>query len=257
MGRFFTSIRRFFINKTTTTFFGVVVGVAVLVGFYMYRVNDAINPTDVPVAKRDISATEEITKDDIEMVKISNDFLTKADIVKNTGDIVGKYVSTGTSIPKGGMFYSSQLVEKEELPNSIFDEIPDGYTIYQLKVNNTTTYANSIFPGDRIDLWMKANSDGMVVIGEFITSIEVLAVRDSQGQNVFDVTSGKTPAWLLFAVPTSMYRYLKVAEFISGMEIEPVPRNKQYTAESGETEISNQDLLQLIKNEVMDMGVEY
>ena len=106
-------------------------------------------------------------------------------------------------------------------------------------------------------MWMKANSDGMVVIGEFITSIEVLAVRDSQGQNVFDVTSGKTPAWLLFAVPTSMYRYLKVAEFISGMEIEPVPRNKQYTAESGETEISNQDLLQLIKNEVMDMGVEY
>ena len=171
MGRFFTSIRRFFINKTTTTFFGVVVGVAVLVGFYMYRVNDAINPTDVPVAKRDISATEEITKDDIEMVKISNDFLTKADIVKNTGDIVGKFVSTGTSIPKGGMFYSSQLVEKEELPNSIFDEIPDGYTIYQLKVNNTTTYANSIFPGDRIDLWMKANSDDMVVIGEFITSI--------------------------------------------------------------------------------------
>lgn len=257
MGNLFSGIKKFFINKTTVTLFGVVLGVVVLVGFYMYRVNNAVNPEEVIVATRDITATEEITADDVKKVKISSSFLTNSDIITNANLIVGKYVATGTSIPKGGMFYSSQLVEKEELPNSIFDEIPDKYTIYQLKVNNTSTYANSIFPGDKIDLWMKANQDGKIVIGQFITSIEVLAVRDAQGENVFDVTSGKTPAWLLFAVPTSTYRYLKVSEYISGMEITPVPRNKQYTIEDGETEITNQDLLNLIKNQIKDMGVVY
>ena len=155
------------------------------------------------------------------------------------------------------MFYTSQIVEKEELPNSIFDEIPDGYTIYQLRVNNESTYANSIFPGDRIDLYMTTTQDDLIYFGEFIRSIEVLAVRDANGENVFDVTSGRTPAWLLFAVPTDMYRYLKVAEYIANVTITPVPRNRTYNTESGSTEITNEELLQMIQSHIMDMGVEY
>ena len=59
------------------------------------------------------------------------------------------------------MFYTAQVVEKKELPNAIFDEIPEGYTIYQLKVDNNTTYANSIYPGDKIDLWLKTTENGI------------------------------------------------------------------------------------------------
>ncbi len=257
MGGLITTFKRFFTNKTTVTIVGIIVGIAVLVGFYTYRVNNAVNPKKVPVATKDISATEEITQDDIEMVEISNSFLKNADVITNVNDLVGKYVSTGTSIPKGGMFYTTQIVEKEELPNSIFDEIPDGYTIYQLKVNNVSTFANSIYPGDKIDLYMDTKQNGLVVFNKFISGIEVLAVRDSSGQNVFDVTSGRTPAWLLFAVPTDMYRYLKIAEFISGINITPVPRNKLYNTESGSTEISNDQLLQIITDKTMDMGADY
>ena len=121
-----------FTNKMTVTVFGILLGLGVLVGFYIYRVEHQVNPTRVPVAKRAISATEEITKDDIEYVKVSKKFLSKADVYKTTTGLIGKYVATGTSIPKGGMFYTTQVVEKKELPNAIFDEIPEGYTIYQL-----------------------------------------------------------------------------------------------------------------------------
>lgn len=149
------TFQRFFTNKTTVTIVGVVAGLAVLVGFYLYRVNNQVNPVVVPVAKKELLATNEITKDDIEYVKVSNKFLKSADVYKKTdiNNLIGKFVTTGTSIPKGGMFYTTQVVEKKELPNAIFDEIPEGYTIYQLKVDNTSTYANSIFPGDIIDLW--------------------------------------------------------------------------------------------------------
>ncbi len=256
MGSLLNTFKKFFTNKTTVTILGVVVGVAVLFGFYTYRVNNAVNPTRVPVATRTIAATEEITSDDIRMEEIGSSFLTD-DIITSTNDLVGKYINTGTSIPEGGMFYTSQIVEKEELPNSIFDEIPDGYTIYQLRVNNESTYANSIFPGDRIDLFMTTTQDDLIYFGEFIRSIEVLAVRDANGENVFDVTSGRTPAWLLFAVPTDMYRYLKVAEYIANVTITPVPRNRTYNTESGSTEITNEELLQMIQSHIMDMGVEY
>ena len=256
MGSLINTFKKFFTNKTTVTILGVVVGVAVLFGFYTYRVNNAVNPTRVPVATRTIAATEEITSDDIRMEEIGSSFLTD-DIITSTNDLVGKYINTGTSIPEGGMFYTSQIVEKEELPNSIFDEIPDGYTIYQLRVNNESTYANSIFPGDRIDLFMTTTQDDLIYFGEFIRSIEVLAVRDANGENVFDVTSGRTPAWLLFAVPTDMYRYLKVAEYIANVTITPVPRNRTYNTESGSTEITNEELLQMIQSHIMDMGVEY
>ena len=256
MGSLLNTFKKFFTNKTTVTILGVVVGVAVLFGFYTYRVNNAVNPTRVPVATRTIAATEEITSDDIRMEEIGSSFLTD-DIITSTNDLVGKYINTGTSIPEGGMFYTSQIVEKEELPNSIFDEIPDGYTIYQLRVDNESTYANSIFPGDRIDLFMTTTQDDLIYFGEFIRSIEVLAVRDANGENVFDVTSGRTPAWLLFAVPTDLYRSLKVAEYIANVTITPVPRNRTYNTESGSTEITNEELLQMIQSHIMDMGVEY
>ena len=251
--------KKFVINRTTVTILGIVAGVAVLVGFYMYRVNNAINPTRVPIATREISPTEEIKAGDIEMVNISSSFLSDADIITSTSELIGKYVTTGTSIPKGGLFYGNQVVEKEDLPNAVFEEIPDGYTIYQLPVNETTTYANSIYPGDRIDLWIKSTdpTTGKVIFGEFISSIEVLAVRDSDGQNVFDVTSGGQPAFLLFAVQTDLYRYLKMAERISGMEVVPIPRNRDYTENPGSTEYDNQQLINLITRYARDMGGNY
>jgi Flp pilus assembly protein CpaB len=243
-----------FTNKMTVTVFGILLGLGVLVGFYIYRVEHQVNPTRVPVAKRAISATEEITKDDIEYVKVSKKFLSKADVYKTTTGLIGKYVATGTSIPKGGMFYTTQVVEKKELPNAIFDEIPEGYTIYQLAVDENTTYANSIYPGDKIDLWLKTTENGLLVYGEFISNIEVLAVRDKSGQNVFDVTSGRKPAWLLFAVKTDMYRYLKLAENISGMVIRPVPKNNLVNPDVGSTQYSSQELIDLIDSQVQRMG---
>lgn len=245
---------KFLTNKTTVTLVGVILGLGVLVGFYIYRVNKQVDPTRIPIAKRAISATEEITKDDIEYVKVSKSFLKKRDIYKTVTNLVGKYVATGTSIPKGGMFYTTQVVEKKELPNAIFDEIPEGYTIYQLKVDNNTTYANSIYPGDKIDLWLKTTENGVLVFGEFISNIEVLAVRDNAGQNVFDVTSGRTPAWLLFAVKTDMYRYLKLAENISGMSIIPVPKNNLVNPDVGSTEYSSQELVDILDRQTLRMG---
>jgi len=176
-------------------------------------------------------------------------------VITNSNQLVGYYVNIGTSIPKGGMFYTTQVVEKKALPNSFFDEIPKGYTPYQLKVTNDTTFANSIYPGDRIDLYLKTTVDGKIVYGPLIESIEVLAVRDSSGQDVFDSSSTRTPAWLLFAVPSDkeaevgdLYTLLKSIEYVSDMQLFPVPRNRGYTEEAGETRIKSEYLRTLVES---------
>ena len=235
MGNIINTIKRFVANKNTVTILGVIAGVLVLWGFYNYRVNDAISPIKVPYAKKTIAATEQITEDDIGFVEVNSKLLKTADIVRNKGELVGMYVTTGTSIPAGGLFYKNQVVKKSELPNSDFDDIEDGFTIYVLSVNNHTTYGNSIYPGDKIDLYLKATDDNnKVMFGKFIESITVLNVKDSSGKSVFDSTPPRTPAELLFAVPNDMYELLMKAGYISGITIVPVPRNKKYTSEGGE-----------------------
>ena len=259
MGNFLTTLKKFFQNKNTVTILGVIAGVIVLWGFYNYRVNEAINPKKVPVAKRDILAKEEITKDDIEYVEVSSKLLQKSQVVVNPSLLVGHYVNIGTSIPKGAMFYVSQVVEKKELPDAITDEIPEGYTLYQMKVDNNTTFANSIYPGNNIDLFLKTRDEatGKFMYGCFIKSIKVLAVRDSNGQNVFDSTSNRKPAFLLFSVPNKMYKLLKGTDFISGMELFPVPRNKKYTDVDGATEIDSTELETIIQSKMRPVDDSY
>ncbi len=237
------NIKRFLTNKNTVTILAVLAGVVVLFIGYTSRINKAINPTRVPIANKEIGAAEKITEDDFEFVEVNSDFLKDVDIITNYGMLTGNYVAAGTSIPKGGLFYKSQVVPKNELPNAVFDDIPEGYTGFTLKVDNDSTYGNSIYPGDRIDLYIKANSDlGKIMFGKFVESIEVLKVRDSNQDDVYADTDVKEPALLLFAVEDDMFDLLTLASFISGLEIIPVPRNKAYTTDAGSTEVKSETL---------------
>ena len=172
------------------------------------------------------------------------------DIYRTLSDIEGKYVNAGTSIPAGGLFYRSQVVEKNQLPSTIFDGIENGYTVYGLSVNNHTTYGNSILPQTRIDLFMKAtDSSGRILFGKLIESIEVLAVVDSSGKDVFASTTPGAPAELLFAVPDDLYNLLMSAQSISGISIIPVPRNANYTSNEGDT-VTIDDLRAFIESKM-------
>lgn len=246
MNNLVSKIKTIFLNRNTVTILGVLAGVIVLWVAYSITLNKAVNPVRVPVANKDIPAGTQITKEDIDYVEINSDALKKASVITYSSQLIGYYVTNGTSVTKGAMFYKSQVVDKSELVERELEVIPEGYTLYWLKVDNTVTYANSIYPGDKIDLWLKATVDGQNVYEEFITSIEVLSVKDSNMQNVFDVGSGRNPAWLGFAVKTDMYSYLHRIESLSGMKLYPVPKNKMYTNSGAETEYANIMLKDLI-----------
>ena len=252
MGTLINNIKKVLLNRNTVTILAVIAGVIVLWFFYNMTVNNAVNPQRVPVATRNIMAKEMITAEDFEFVEVSSDFLRNANVITNSTQLVGYYVNNETSIPEGGMFYREQIVERSELKEREQEDLPDGYTIYWLEVNNNTTYANSIYPGDKIDLWLKAEIDSMIVYDEFINSIEVVSVKNSSGDNVFDMENGGEPRYLSFAVTDDMYYYLELAEEL-GMELYPVPRNKLYTTDGAEVSYSNELLKQLIDSQAADL----
>lgn len=235
MGNLINTIKKFLSNKNTVTILGILAGIIVLWGFYSYRVKEATSPVKVPYAKVVLNATDEITEDDIGYTEVTSKFLKNAEIIKSSKDLIGKYVTIGTSIPEGGLFYSSQVVDKGSLPSSIFDDMEDGFLPFTLNVNITSTYGNKIYPGTKIDLWLKATDDNnKPLYGKFIESITVLAVLDSAGNNAFELGQSKTPAVLVFSVDEKMYQLLMKATYLSGVSLVPVPHNRNYSEAGGE-----------------------
>lgn len=254
------NLKNLLLNRNAVTILGVLIGVLALWVVYNKTLTKAISPIRVPVATRDITATSLITPEDFEFVEVSSDFAKRASIITSSSKLLNHYVSNNTSIAKGAMFYTSQVVPKDQLVERDLQTIPQGYHIFWLKVDNTSTYANSIYPGDKIDLWLKVKNketNGKFAYDEFIKSIDVISVKDKDGKNVFDVTDGsRTPNWLVFAVDTEMYEILSDIKELSGMELFPVPKNKLYTTEGAPTEYSNERLKTLVESLVSDYSEE-
>ena len=251
MGNIVTTIKRFLGNKNTVTIIGVILGVLVLYIGYNYRVNQATSPVTVPYAKEELSSRTLITSDMIGYMEVSSSVVNSSDnLITNANELINNYVAFGTTIPANSMFYKSQVLTSDEMPDSAFANIPDGYTLYSLAVDLHSTYGNSIYPGNYIDLYFKAIDETQkVMFGKFIESIEVYAVKDSQGNHVFETTvENRTPAELLFAVPNDMYDLLMKAGYItsSSIEIIPVPRNASYSANPGETVVSSDQIRDFI-----------
>lgn len=242
MGSLMTKLKRFLSNKNTVTILCVIAGILVLYIGYNWRVNKATKPTTVPYAKNTLSSRHVITTDDIGYMEVSNTVVSKsANMIKVANQLVGKEVTYGTTIPKNSFFYTEAITSPENQPDNVISDIQDGYTLFSLSVDLHTTYGNAIYPGNYIDLWFKGVDDyRKLMYTNLIRSIKVLDVRDSQGQSVFETSSEKrTPSELLFAVPDEMYSLLRKAQYISNVEIIPVPRNKNYTANPGETEVAS------------------
>ncbi len=256
MGNIGISIKRFLGNKNTVTIIGVLVGIAVLYLGYNWRVKQAVEPQIVPYAKMNIAGNTEITVDMVGEIKVSKNMVdTTPNLVTSKAQVIGKYAKYDTTVAEGALFYKSQLMTEEDLPNSIIKDIPKDYTVYTLNVDLHSTYGNSIMPKDYIDLYFKAVDDNnYILFGKFIESIQVVAVKDSSGHHVFSSSSNGTPSELLFAVPNEYFTLLKKAGYIrtNSIEIIPVPRNKDYTDKPGETQITSEEIRAFINAKAID-----
>lgn len=260
MGNLLVPFKKFLGNKNTITILGVLLGIVVLYFGYTWRVNQSIAPTQVPYATQSIGAGQVITEDMIGMTDIPKDMLKNMEnIVTNPQKITNMLVAYDAKIAQNGFFFSELMMTPEDMPDSIFSNIKDGYTIFSLSVDNHSTYANAIMPDNSIDLYLKTvdPDTDKLVYGRFISSIQVLAVRDKSGRDVFaNRDEERQPAELLFQVPEDLFLLLKKAVYLQHYVIEPVPRNDSYSEHAGPTKIESEYLRNFILSETVTIPGE-
>ena len=244
-------LKRIFGNRGVVTLIAMIACIAIIFFAYKYRVEKEINAISVPYAVRDLPARTEITEDMIGSVKVASSMVTST-VIQNKNNVLGKYVNYNTYIPAGSLFYSDVIVNWDDMPDSAWKNIYTNYTIFSLPVGVTTTYGNSIFPGEKIDLYYQTFDGPKLVLGKLIEGIEVLAVKDSDGRHIFKKSSEQQEAAaLIFSVPEDMHLLLRKAIIVSGSgSLIPVPRNANYNPE---TTISSLYLRNLIEKDFRDV----
>lgn len=257
MNNLLVSVKRFFRNKNTVTILGVLVILGLLYWGYSSRVNGAVQPVEIPVAAVTIQPRTEITADMIKTIEVPS-IVINTNVYQSVEALIGKYTNVNSVIPEGSMFYFQTVIDKQSLPDSAFVEVGEGKVPYLFSVDLESSFVNSIYPGNKIDIYMKAeDKSGKIMVGKLIADLEVVAVKDSNGRDVFENTEEERQAsYFVFGLDEEIHILMRKATYLSGVELIPVPHGGQ-VASDGETRVSTEYLRNYINaNTVMLEGQE-
>lgn len=257
MNRIITLLKNFLKNKNTVTILCVFLGAIVLWVGYNARLNAATNPARVPYAVVDIQPKTKIEDNMVGIIEVPSSMLTSK-TARSKQEVVDKYVNEKTMIPAGSLFYRSILEEKIDASASEWANIDDENTVVAITVDENSTLGNSIYPGNYIDIYFAAReSDGRLLFGKLIESIEVLAVKDAKGKNVFEDSSNiGSPKYLLFSVPEDLHLLLRKASYLGATNLIPVQRNASYSAEATMTRVVSPYIMNYILSQTVNLDSE-
>lgn len=249
MNNIMISAKRLISNKNTVTIIGVLIILIILYWGYKSTIDGAVKPVQVPIANKTIPPQTEVTSEDIKWIKVPS-VAKQNGVLLRSSDIVGKYTGVNATIPQGSMFYQNVLVNRDQLPGSWLSRlktdangVPD--KPYMFNVNMQTTFSNAIQPDTYIDVYMKATDEtGLIIFGRLMENIQILAVKDGNGEDVFSsVESNKTPSVLYFGVQEEYHLLLRKAAYLQskGVQLVIVPHGGANPI-TGDVEISSEFL---------------
>lgn len=258
MGNLIAGFKKIIVNKNTVTILGVILSLGILLFCYRMRINASIKPIKVPYAKTQIVSGIQITEDMVGITEVPPSML-EGDVLYDRASVIDKYSNADTTIPEGSLFYKRTVVEKDDLPANVILDYPSGYVLYNLPVTTESSYGNSIYPGNYIDIYLKVETllegdqapsrDDKVMLGKLLSNVKIIAVRDQDGLPVFEnPDETRTPAMVIFALPEEYYILLKKAEYLRTYDSKllPVPTNESMKAEPGELEATSEALKEWI-----------
>lgn len=267
MNNLSASIKKFLGNKNTITILGVILMIIILVVGYNNRINSQTKLTQVPYAIQTIQPKTKITDEMVGIMSVPEKLIKVGEYYSQKSQIVGKYSNYNTMIAKGSLFYKDLLTDEKYLPDSYIYNVPVGSTVINYPVNMSTTYANSMMPGSYINIYFKATipndeledaEKDSIMFGKFLSNIEILSVKDSSGQHVFENTEeNRVPAYMLFAVKEEQHLLLRKALYLQNrysVELLLVP-NTEELPEDVEVNISSADIAKFIndRTELVDV----
>ena len=251
------SIVRFLKNKNTVTVIGVILIVAILWVSYYIQLQRTVKPVKVPVAASTIQPRTQITSQMIKYVDVPKAYITD-NAITTEDKILEKYANYNTVIPEGSMFYKEAVTEKEALPNYVLTLLKEGEYAVTFKLSNSNvTDASGIMPGDKIDIYMRVKTnEGSVMLGKLLENVEILAVTDNDGNNVYEVNDGsRKPENLIFGVQEDIFLLLLRSNYID-VEMFPVPHGAWIDDKDATTKLTTQELIDYIKARTVQLSTD-
>ena len=233
MGNF----KKFLKNKNTVTILGVLACLVILYAGYTMRINQKTALIDVYYANQTIQPKTLITEEMVSRMSVPESFI-KGTYYRNYNDIVGKYSNYNTIIAEGSIFYSDLLIEEENLPDAMFYDVNEGERIVSFPVTTESTYGNSIMPSNKVDIYVKLMEGDKVIYGQYFEKVEILAVKDSTGKNVFESSEEeREPSHVYFSLEEAKYLLFSSLQYIQNyyetyeIEIVLVPNTMEFKTE--------------------------
>ena len=251
-------LNKFLKNKNTVTILGVLACLVILYAGYTMRINKKTALVDVYYANQTIQPKTKITEEMVSKTSVPEAFILGT-YYKDYKQIVGKYSNYNTMIAEGSLFYTDLLVDEENLPDAIFYDVNEGERVVNFPVDTASTYGNAMMPGNLVDIYVKMiDTNEKVVYGELLEKVEILGVKDSSGNNVFESTEEtRTPAYMYFSLPEAKYLLFSslnyVKDYFNEYEIEVVlvPNTVDYKdSDATATEVTSDYLYKFIVDKI-------
>ena len=251
-------LNKFLKNKNTVTILGVLACLVILYAGYTMRINKKTALVDVYYANQTIQPKTKITEEMVSKTSVPEAFILGT-YYKDYKQIVGKYSNYNTMIAEGSIFYTDLLVDEENLPDAIFYDVNEGERVVNFPVDTASTYGNAMMPGNLVDIYVKMiDTNEKVVYGELLEKVEILGVKDSSGNNVFESTEEtRTPAYMYFSLPEAKYLLFSslnyVKDYFNEYEIEVVlvPNTVDYKdSDATATEVTSDYLYKFIVDKI-------
>lgn len=251
-------LNKFLKNKNTVTILGVLACLVILYAGYTMRINKKTALVDVYYANQTIQPKTKITEEMVSKTSVPEAFILGT-YYKDYKQIVGKYSNYNTMIAEGSLFYTDLLVDEENLPDAIFYDVNEGERVVNFPVDTESTYGNAMMPGNLVDIYVKMiDTNEKVVYGELLEKVEILGVKDSSGNNVFESTEEtRTPAYMYFSLPEAKYLLFSSLNYIKDyfedyeIEVVLVPNTVDYKdSDATATEVTSDYLYKFIVDKI-------
>ncbi len=146
--------------------------------------------------------------------------------------------------------YNSEEKDTDKsIENNLNLDYPEGYLLYEFPITTESAYGNSLFPGNNIDIYLKAiriNDKEEIVFGKLLENIKVLTVLDINDNYVFEnLEEKREPTSIVFALPKEEYNLINKVKDLGKYETTmiPVPTTEN---------LKNQDEIILSSEDIKD-----
>lgn len=198
------------------------IGIVIVCIYYFLNVwiqiqtKHALQLTTTYIAKEDILPRTCIQEEHLEQIEIPYAYIQNHTFT-NKQDIIGKYTDIQGKIPAGSLFYTTMLLDADEVPDIPSALLYEGEAIFTIPLEKEIS--QSLVAMQRIDLQLTIQDGETIIQDTILEHARIVRIEDHLGKSIEDIDSTGIPHQLLLAIQQEDLEYLNQCEQVGTFSI--------------------------------------